>query len=274
MYRAGSHEGDALMDTTMTAPAIAPTGDTTMPVRHVYSIRFSITGRIRFLSHLETVDTMLSGLRRTGVRIALSQGFRPKPRIRMTMPRPVGVEAWNESLEIELVDAIDPDELAMKFIAAMPAGVVVHGVTLLPAGSAKAASRVLGATFRLYLDGATNAELVSAVELFQQAGELLILRRSPKGVKEIEVRGAIAAISVIDNEPVVRYYARLTETGSVRPDEVVRALEHVSGAALTAMRIVREEITLGTSDSDGIVAEPELVGADVPDGPEKPWGAC
>src|SRR5665647_1510607 len=43
-------------------------------LRNHYQLRFSIEGRIRFLSHLETADTLLSAFRRAGVRLALSPG--------------------------------------------------------------------------------------------------------------------------------------------------------------------------------------------------------
>ena len=44
-----------------------------------YRITFAVTGRARFLSHLETVDAMLGALRRAGYDIALSQGMKPRP---------------------------------------------------------------------------------------------------------------------------------------------------------------------------------------------------
>ena len=61
-----------------------------------YRILFEVRGRARFLSHLETVDTLLSALRRGGYQIALSRGMRPRPVISLAMPRAVGVESEAE----------------------------------------------------------------------------------------------------------------------------------------------------------------------------------
>ena len=44
-----------------------------------YRITFAVRGRARFLSHLETVDTLLSSFRRAGYGIALSRGMKPRP---------------------------------------------------------------------------------------------------------------------------------------------------------------------------------------------------
>ena len=90
--------------------------------RYHYRITITIAGRVRFLSHLETVDTLLGTLRRSGVRLALSSGMRPKPRIKMAMPRPVATEAWSDIVEVELQDETDVDEFALRLSEAMPAG--------------------------------------------------------------------------------------------------------------------------------------------------------
>src|SRR3954471_9711021 len=82
--------------------------------RYHYRITIAIEGRVRFLSHLETVDTLLGALRRSGVTLALSPGMRPKPRIKMAMPRPVATEAWSDILEVELTEPIDPDQFALQ----------------------------------------------------------------------------------------------------------------------------------------------------------------
>jgi len=54
-------------------------------------LTFAVAGRARFLSHLETVDTLLGALRRAGYQIALSKGMKPRPVISLALPRAVGV---------------------------------------------------------------------------------------------------------------------------------------------------------------------------------------
>ena len=38
-------------------------------------LRFAVTGRARFLSHLECVDLLLAAFRRAGLQVALSNGI-------------------------------------------------------------------------------------------------------------------------------------------------------------------------------------------------------
>jgi radical SAM-linked protein len=248
------------------------------PVRHRYDLRFAVTGRIRFLSHLEMVDTLLAAFRRSGVQLAMSQGMRPKPLIKVAMPRPVGVEAWDDIVEVQLTSPIDPDSWALALQNTLPEGLQLQSVNVLPADHTSAASRVAGATFRLVVTGASTAELDSAAAALMAAETLPITRTSPKRTRHVDVRPALGDIVVLDTGTpgtvAVRFTTKLTESGSARPAEVVEVLATQAGRPIDIERIVRESIHLAATSAGGTTAVPALVGADVPDGPAKPWGAC
>ena len=93
-----------------------------------YRITFAVSRRARFLSHLETVDTLLSALRRGGYDIALSQGMKPKPVISLALPRAVGVESEAELADVRLVTDPDPSEVAERLARELPDGLDVIAV--------------------------------------------------------------------------------------------------------------------------------------------------
>lgn len=246
--------------------------------RYHYRITITIEGRIRFLSHLETVDTLLGALRRSGVALALSEGMRPKPRIKMAMPRPVATEAWADLVEVELQEEIDADRFALQLSEVLPAGMVLQRVERLHGAYASAASRVAGATWRWQFgNDVTGGDLETATAQLLAADEVLVERSSPgKQPKRVDVRRFLGDVHVVatGDAPTLRAYVRLTEAGSAKPEEVIRALGVVSGRTFAPARTVRESIAIAEPGTGGRVAEPELVGADVPEGPAKPWGAC
>lgn len=246
--------------------------------RYHYRVTIAIAGRIRFLSHLETVDTLLGALRRSGVKLALSAGMRPKPRIKMAMPRPVATEAWSDLFEVELQDEIDVDQFALQLGESLPAGLVLQRVERLHGAYASAASRVAGATWRWQFDSdVAPGDLDEAVRSLLAADEVLVERASPgKRPKHIDVRRFIGDVQVVatGDAPALRAFVRLTDEGSSKPEEVIRALGAVSGSTFAPVRTVRESIAIADPGTGGRIAEPELVGADVPEGPAKPWGAC
>lgn len=246
--------------------------------RFHYRITITIEGRIRFLSHLETVDTLLGALRRSGVTLALSEGMRPKPRIKMAMPRPVATEAWADLVEVELQEEIDADRFALQLSEVLPAGMVLQRVERLHGAYASAASRVAGATWRWRFGPDVSAtDLEDAARQLRAADEVQVERASPgKQPKRVDVRRFLGDVHVAAGEegPQLRAYVRLTEAGSAKPEEVIRALGVVSGRSFAPTRTVRESIAIAEPGTGGRVAEPELVGADVPEGPARPWGAC
>jgi len=246
--------------------------------RHHYRITIAIQGRVRFLSHLETVDTLLGALRRSGITLALSEGMRPKPRIKMAMPRPVATEAWSDILEVELTERIDADQFALQLSEVLPAGLVLQSVERLDGAYASAASRVAGATWRwTFGPDVDPGDLEEAVRTLLAADEVLVDRASPKKrTRSVDVRRFVGDMAVVasDEGPVLRSFIRLTEAGSAKPEEVIRALGTLAGRTFAVQRTVREAVAIAEPGMGGRVAEPELVGADVPEGPAKPWGAC
>jgi len=75
-------------------------------------ITFGIEGNLCYLSHHETVSMLQRALIRAGVRLVYSQGFNPRPRLSLPLPRAVGVRSDCEMLcalvEAGRIRRIDP----------------------------------------------------------------------------------------------------------------------------------------------------------------------
>jgi radical SAM-linked protein len=69
-----------------------------------YVCRFSVTGRGRFLGHLDRMEAFRRAVRRAGGRLALSAGMRPKAQLSLALPLGVGVEGLQELCEFELAE--------------------------------------------------------------------------------------------------------------------------------------------------------------------------
>ena len=106
-----------------------------------YRITFAVGGRARFLSHLETVDTLLGALRRAGLDIALCKGMKPRPVISLAMPRAVGVETLADLADVELRGDHEPLDVAERLANHLPMGMTVVSVEPATAGRPRRASR-------------------------------------------------------------------------------------------------------------------------------------
>ena len=74
---------------------------------HRYRILYEKRGPARFITHLETIGIIQRALRRTGLPLSYTKGFRPHPRLSMGPSLPVGFEGLEEFFDIEFTEPAD-----------------------------------------------------------------------------------------------------------------------------------------------------------------------
>lgn len=74
---------------------------------HKIRVKFTKTGRLKFISHLDLSRTMKNALLRAKIPIWYSEGFNPRPKIVFAMPLSVGVESVCEYMDIRLTAPTD-----------------------------------------------------------------------------------------------------------------------------------------------------------------------
>jgi radical SAM-linked protein len=157
-----------------------------------YRITFAVGGRARFLSHLETVDTLLGALRRAGFDIALSKGMKPRPVISLALPRAVGTETLADIADVELRGEHDPLDVTERLSNHLPMGMTV--VVVEPATGKQAASRVESVTYRV--DVADDVDWDAALQAFASVESCEVVRTAPnKASKRIDVRRYCTAVA-------------------------------------------------------------------------------
>ncbi len=71
-------------------------------------VRFAKFGKVRFLSHRDVARVWERALRRSGVRVAYSEGFSPRPKLSFGLALSTGYESLGEYLDIDLAEPVDP----------------------------------------------------------------------------------------------------------------------------------------------------------------------
>lgn len=90
-----------------------------------WTLVFAKTGLARFLGHHGTMTLVEKALRRAGVKLFLSRGFNPRPRIRNAGALPVGLSSLGETLIVELESAPEREGLEARITAALPSGLSI-----------------------------------------------------------------------------------------------------------------------------------------------------
>jgi radical SAM-linked protein len=96
-------------------------------------VKFSKKGEASFLSHRETMHSLERALRRSGLPLAFTSGYNPRPRMSFSPALPLGVAAEAEYLEVVLEGDVDAEKAGERINLALPAGLEVREVLpLLP----------------------------------------------------------------------------------------------------------------------------------------------
>ena len=190
-------------------------------------IRFTETGKVRFVSHRDVARLFERAMRKLRLPVAYSEGFSPRPKLSFGLALSVAHESDAEYLDVELTEPIDVDDLPRALSAALPDGIDVVGAAELAPGSESLQQAITSCNWRIEVLGASPVEVTAAVAEALTATELP-LERVRKGKTAItDVRPAILELEVTGpTGDGVELNAHLaTSPVSLRPAELVEVLE-------------------------------------------------
>lgn len=206
-------------------------------MRQTLVIKFKVWGALSYLSHHETVSMFQRGLVRAGVELCYTEGFNPRPRLSLPLPRSVGVCSEAEMLYalVSVGVTADGGRLQEGVGEQLPLGCEVTGIEL---EDGKVSYRAEWAEYEFGLgDMVGNSEFKSDFERFSsslKAGERFYVerRKGERGeCKRIDVSGYIETAELKGECVLIR--CSITPSGSVRIDELLGLLgverEQLSG---------------------------------------------
>jgi radical SAM-linked protein len=196
-----------------------------------YLLEFSRRGPARYISHLDTARALQRTLVRAGLELGLTHGMRPKPRLALGLPLPVGAAGSRELAVVDIAAApaaTTADGLLAGLRAATPPGLTVEAFAVC-APHLRLRPRL--AVYEWQVDVAP-AVLAAAAARFAAAESVPYARRSPKGKRTLDLRHYVDAVEVeaVDGEACVRFAVRHRSDGAARPAEVLAQLLEWSGS--------------------------------------------
>jgi len=154
-------------------------------------LRYTKLGKVRFTSHRDAARLWERALRKTGLPVASTQGFTPRPKISFGLALPTGGESLAEYLDVELTDAVDVDSLPAQLAAALPDGFDVVASQALLGRTVSLQDDVTSVTWELFAPWLTAEHHAQAAERLLAASTLPI-DRVRKGVRaRDDVRPAV-----------------------------------------------------------------------------------
>lgn len=91
-------------------------------------LRFSKTGRCKYISHLDINRCMSRALTRAKIPLWYTEGFNPHPYMSFSLPLSLGIESFVESMDIRIIGDITNDEIKKRMNEMLPEGIRISAV--------------------------------------------------------------------------------------------------------------------------------------------------
>ena len=194
-----------------------------IPVR----IKFSKTGDLMYISHLDLSRTMQRIILRAGIDIWYSEGFNPQPKMVFALPLPIGVESVCEYLDIRLNTPMDFEEIKERIQSNFPSEMKVLDVYS-PSVKFKLVAYA-DYTIRLYSPALSEKIVDDIKALFSK--ECIITKKTKSGEKEVDICEYIKSLDVKYNNDFIEISAVLSADGekNLNPEFVVGAIKRYIG---------------------------------------------
>jgi len=183
-----------------------------------YRVRFTKTGRMRFLSHHDLMRLFERALRRTGLPLRMTEGYNPHPVIAFPTALGLGIESMDEILEFELTSWTSPKGIEKVLGEQLPEGVAVVSAE---AFDRKQRSFVNFVEYQASCPGQIEG-IGDRIRAFLALKECPVERVSDKGSKTVEIRQYVMALDVEQDQLYLRI--RITDQGTAKPEEVLRSV--------------------------------------------------
>lgn len=206
--------------TTGAVPAGA-SGTPAAGPRFRVAIEYAVTGDLRFLAHHDELRLLTRAVVRAGWPLAYSQGFNPRPRLTVPLPRNLGTAATRQVAVLELREPRTPRALCDSLAPQMPGGCELLRI-LAPVSTTTPHPQ--GATYEIDLDAEHLDGLEPRLSALLARPALPVQRDAgpeKPGVR-IDIRPYVDQLEL--NGRRLRLVLRFAEQRTARPAEVINEL--------------------------------------------------
>lgn len=244
-------------------------------------IKFKKYGPVRFIGHLDVMRFFQKAIRRAGIDVTYSTGFSPHQVMSFAAPLGVGLTSNGEYMDIQVNSLPASGDgltgcqvLVEKLNAASVRGLDVVSARVLPETAGNAMASVAAALYTVrfregreprILEGASGVSRASvasgasgtssdrksmqeAVNSFLAKDEILIIKETKKGTREVNLRPGIYELTWEGDAFYMLVDA--SSAGNIKPIQVITALLADCGETLqeNALLITREDVFTENDD--------------------------
>ena len=190
----------------------------TVPFNSRIRIKFGKNGISRFTGQLDLIRILDRTFRRSGIPIAYTQGFHPHPKISFGPSLPLGMKSIAEYTDFFLSAKFPGIEGALR--KSLPEGFTLIDIQPIPEKTESLNEIIKFAEYDILtlIDDTISRKFQQILE----SDNLLVERRTKKGIKTVDIRPGIININIYDDRSGFTMLLSLEKQKSVKPVEVIK----------------------------------------------------
>ena len=186
-------------------------------------IKFSKTGALVYIGHLDVMRYFQKLFRRANIPVAYSEGFSPHQILSFTPPLPLGMESLGEYADVELTDSVST-KAAIEAIAAQSVPEInILSFKEIPPECQNAMASVAAARYTVEcIDSSIPvSELIKA---FLAKDEAVITKKTKKSEKNINIRPLVYELKYDKQLNTMEMLISSGSTDNIKPEYVLEGL--------------------------------------------------
>ena len=200
-----------------------------MPV--TMRFKYKKTDELKYIAHLDTLRVFTRAIRRAKLPVAYSQGFNPHPLIAFMMPLSLGFTSNCEYVDIGFESV--PEGLSAMLDNALPDGFVITECYEPQDGPVDITACTYSVLFENPID-------MAEIKRFFEADELIVDKKSKKGIKQVDIMPMILGYNISEREIIMTLSAGTVS--NLNPELV---LKHMPLNEENTYSVCREKILCG-----------------------------
>lgn len=167
-------------------------------------LRFSKTGRLKYISHLDINRAMSRALKRAQIPLWYTEGFNPHPYMSFSLPLSLGVESLCESVDLRIIGDITNDEIKNRLNNVLPQDIKIVDVY----DDFRDNSEIVYSDYVYKFEFKDNEAALEKIKNVLSSDEIIALKKGKQGrkrvMKETNIKSFIDKYSIsIRNDVIV-----------------------------------------------------------------------
>ncbi len=213
--------------------------------------KFSKLKPLRYISHLELMDTIRRALRRAQFPLAYTEGYNPHIKLSLCQPLSVGMIGLGEFFDLELDSYIEPEFFSSSLNMQVPEGIKIIEAREIGDNLKSLQAIINSAVFTINMEYNDKVDEASLIKDFMARDSIEIIRhRRKKKDRKIDLRPMIFDLKLKERN-IWSFTLSVGSSGNVRPTEIIQALHkwNQSIKEVPIINITREAMYVKIKDN-------------------------